>query len=66
MEEFEFSEELMREVRALQDSIQECCPEIRSINAWDTVLDLESDEMNRLIEHRIHLISEASKKALAQ
>lgn len=61
-----FSEELMNEVKALQDSIREFCPEIESSSSPEDTDWYSGDEMNELIAHRIQLLSDASKKPAGQ
>ncbi|MFC2175809.1 hypothetical protein ACFLR1_02410 [Bacteroidota bacterium] len=51
-----FSEELMLEVKALQDSIREYCPEIESTLILENVLENGRDETSALIEHRISIL----------
>lgn len=59
--------EIMEEVENLQHSIQEYCPEIISTSQYPSIAEM-GDDMNKLIEHRIKLLSkyseelEASKK----
>lgn len=60
MESGEFSEELLKEVIALQESIREFCPEIETSDSLSQIIAKESDEMNELIEHRIKLLSESA------
>ena len=53
-------DEIMAEVESLNKSIEECCPEIISVSKYPSIQEM-GDEMNQLIEHRIKLLSEASK-----
>lgn len=57
----------MEEVESLQNSIEEFCPEIISQSQYPSIKEM-GDDMNKLIEHRIQLLSkhedqfESSKK----
>ena len=53
--------EIMDEVESLQNSIVECCPEIISKSQYPSIAEM-GDDMNKLIEHRIQLLSEYSKE----
>lgn len=52
--------EIMEEVDNLNKSIEELCPEIISKSVYPSIADQE-DEMSRLIEHRINLLTQNSK-----
>ena len=52
--------EIMEEVKNLNRSIEEYCPEILSTSKYPSIQEM-GDEMNDLIEHRIRLLSENSK-----
>lgn len=52
--------EIMQEVDNLNKSIEELCPEIISKSIYPSIADQE-DEMSRLIDHRIKLLTKNSK-----
>lgn len=52
--------EIMDEVEDLNRSIKELCPEIISTSIVPSINEHE-DEMSRLIEHRINLLTKDSK-----
>lgn len=52
--------EIMQEVDNLNKSIEELCPEIISTSIYPSIADQE-DEMSRLIDHRIKLLTKNSK-----
>lgn len=52
--------EIMEEVESLNQFIEEFCPEIISTSSYPSIKE-QGDEMNQLIEHRIRLLTEASK-----
>jgi hypothetical protein len=52
--------EIMEEVESLQHSIEEYCPEIISMSQFPSIAEM-GDDMNRLIEHRINLLSKYSE-----
>lgn len=54
-------DEIMDEVHNLQDSIQKYCPEIIGKSQYPSVQEM-GDDMSKLIEHRIKLLSEYSEK----
>ena len=53
-------DEIMAEVESLNKSIEECCPEIISTSQYPSIMEM-GDEMNDLIEHRIKILTEASR-----
>ena len=48
--------EIMEEVESLQNSIVEYCPEVISQSQYPSIKEM-GDDMNKLIEHRIQLLS---------
>lgn len=50
----------MQEVENLNKSIEELCPEIISKSIYPSIADQE-DEMSRLIDHRIKLLTKNSR-----
>ncbi len=51
--------EIMEEVENLQNAIAEYCPEVISQSQYPSIKEL-GDDMNKLIEHRIELLSKFS------
>jgi hypothetical protein len=48
--------EIMEEVESLQHSIERYCPEIISMSQYPSISEM-GDDMNKLIEHRIKLLT---------
>jgi SOS-response transcriptional repressor LexA len=48
--------EIMEEVENLQNSIVEYCPEVISNSQYPSIKEM-GDDMNKLIEHRIQLLT---------
>lgn len=59
MEKHSLLKEIMEEVENLNRSIEELCPEIISKSIYPSIAD-QDDEMSRLIEHRIKLLTKES------
>lgn len=57
----ELMNEIMEEVHNLQDSIQKLCPEVIGKSQYPSIQEM-GDDMSKLIEHRIKLLSDYSKK----
>ncbi|MBI1289057.1 MAG: hypothetical protein GC178_15935 [Flavobacteriales bacterium] len=60
MEKESLLKEIMEEVEDLNRSIKELCPEIISTSIYPSIADQE-DDMSRLIDHRIKLLTKNSK-----
>lgn len=56
MSEESLIKEIMEEVENLQNSIVEYCPEVISNSQYPSIKEM-GDDMNKLIEHRIQLLT---------
>lgn len=61
MQDQDLFDEIMREVENLTRSIEECCPEIVLGRSYGSEIS-EEDDMSRLIDHRISILTEYSRQ----
>lgn len=65
MSDEELMREIMEEVENLKNSIEEFCPEIIGTSQYPSIAEM-GDDMNKLIEHRIQLLSKFSEEQKAE
>lgn len=60
MSDEQLIKEIMQEVENLQNAIQEHCPEVIGSGQYPSIAEM-GDDMNKLIEHRIQLLTAHSE-----